>query len=162
MSKQATSDNTSLGPILVPVDFSKHSQAALQWACDQAKPIGARVIVLHVVHDLANAPGYYNQDSSDLMKPMEDVAEKMMKRFLKDSGKEVGDKKYYKQLEWQLVVGLPVTRILEVAKKSRASQIIMGSQGRTGLKRLLIGSKAEQVLRMSKLPVTIVKVSEED
>ncbi|MGB5535376.1 MAG: universal stress protein, partial [Thiogranum sp.] len=56
-----------------------------------------------------------------------------------------------------LVVGLPVNRILEVAKKSDASMIVMGSQGRTGLAHALLGSKAEQVVHLSPIPVTIVK-----
>ena len=55
------------------------------------------------------------------------------------------------------MVGLPVNRILEVAKKSDARMIVMGSQGRTGLKHALLGSKAEQVVHLSPIPVTIVK-----
>ena len=56
-----------------------------------------------------------------------------------------------------LVSGLPAPRILEVAETSNVSHIVMGSKGRTGLAHLLIGSKAEQVVRLAKVPVTIVK-----
>jgi len=146
-------------PILVPVDFSEHSRAALTWACELARGFGGTVIVLHVVNDPANAPGYYRKEKADMMLPMEDVAAKMMRRFLKATGKRVGDKKYFTKLQSKLVVGLPVTRILEVAKKTGARHIVMGSQGRTGLDRLLLGSKAEQVVRMATIPVTIVKAS---
>jgi nucleotide-binding universal stress UspA family protein len=159
-----TDDATRAGktdalPILVPVDFSEGARLALLWACDLAQRSGARVIVLHVVHDPTHATGYYQRDEKDLMKPMEEVAAKMMRQFMKETGKQAGEKKYYKRLETKLVVGLPVTRILEVCDKSGAGQIVMGSQGRTGLKRLMIGSKAEQVLRMAAVPVTIVKAA---
>jgi nucleotide-binding universal stress UspA family protein len=56
-----------------------------------------------------------------------------------------------------LVVGLPVGRILEVAEMVTASMIVMGSQGRTGLDHLLLGSKTEQVVRLSPIDVTVVK-----
>ena len=66
--------------------------------------------------------------------------------------------------EWRpqlLVVGLPVTRILETAEKIEARMIVMGSQGRTGLKHIMLGSKAEQVVNLSPIPVTIVKAKKE-
>ncbi len=56
-----------------------------------------------------------------------------------------------------LVVGLPVNRILESAEKVHARMIIMASQGRTGLAHVLLGSKAEQVVRLAPVPVMIVK-----
>ena len=144
--------------ILVPVDFSDHSRAALLWACQQARDLDCQVVVLHVVHDPAEAPGYYRKNKADAQRPMEEVAEKMMQRFLKAAGKRLADKKHFKKsVSSELVVGVPVPRILEVAKKIGATHIVMGSQGRTGLKRLLLGSKAEQVVRMAKIPVTIVK-----
>jgi nucleotide-binding universal stress UspA family protein len=65
--------------------------------------------------------------------------------------------KALEQAEPMLVVGLPVARILEVAKKIEPSMVVMGSQGRTGLKHVLIGSKAEQVVRLCPVPVCIVK-----
>jgi nucleotide-binding universal stress UspA family protein len=56
-----------------------------------------------------------------------------------------------------LVVGLPVNRILEVADKKSASIVVMGSQGRTGIKHLMLGSKSEQIVRLCPYPVLIVK-----
>jgi len=144
--------------ILVPVDFSEHSRSALLWACEQARGLDAHVVALHVVHDPADAPGYYTKAGGKI-EPMEEVAEKMMHRFIKATGKKLGEKKFFKKrLTTKLVVGIPVSRILEVAKKVGAEHIVMGSQGRTGLKRLLLGSKAEQVVRMAHVPVTIVKI----
>ncbi|RLB45815.1 MAG: universal stress protein [Deltaproteobacteria bacterium] len=144
--------------ILVPVDFSDDSKAALIWACQQALSLGASVVVLHVVHDPASAPGYYRNTPGAAFQPMEEIAAKMMRRFLKRVGKKIKNKKYFKRrLTTELVTGLPETRILEVCKSVGASHIVMGSQGLTGLKRILLGSKAEQIVRTSPVPVTIVK-----
>lgn len=57
----------------------------------------------------------------------------------------------------RLVKGLPATRIIEVADKIGARMIVMGNRGRTGLDHLVVGSKAEQVVRLSPIPGTIVK-----
>ena len=58
-----------------------------------------------------------------------------------------------------LVVGTPVTRIVEVAEKKQVSMIIIGSHGRTGLSHMLVGSKAERVVQLSPIPVMVVKGS---
>ena len=50
-----------------------------------------------------------------------------------------------------------LNRILEAAEQVKASMIVMGSRGRTGLPHLLLGSKAERIAQMAPMPVTIVK-----
>ena len=91
------------------------------------------------------------------MRPMEDVAEKMMQQFIQKLNQKSSSFKSFSNLETRIVTGLPVSRILETADNLGAKMIVMGSQGLTGLKHLLIGSKAEQVVRLAKIPVTIVK-----
>ncbi len=144
-------------PIIVAVDFSDDSRAALAWACEASVGMRAPLLVLHVVHDPAESPGYYRKDIKDLMRPMEDVAEKMMRKFINSARDAKIPKKPLRSLKTKLVKGLPVTRIIEVAGKVNARMIVMGSQGRTGLRHLLLGSKAEQVAQLSPIPVTIVK-----
>lgn len=144
------------GPVLVAVDFSEDSRAALVWALETAPLLKAQVRILHVVHDPAEAPGYYKKDHKDLARPMEDIAAKMLKKFIRKTCKD-SNVKMPRNLKTRLVKGLPVTRIIEVAQKIGAHMIVMGSQGRTGLSHLLIGSKAEQVVQLSPIPVTIVK-----
>ena len=156
-SRNHNSDSSKRGPILVAVDFSDDSRAALSWACEVATALDAPIVLFHVVHEPAEAPGYYRHDMKDAMRPMEDVAEKMMRKFLREMSRANPRNKSLKNLKTQLVTGLPVTRILKAADKMNARMIVMGSQGLTGLARLLVGSKAEQVVRMAKIPVTIVK-----
>ena len=145
-------------PLLVPVDFSLHSTAALLKACELAECMNSPVTVLHVVHDPSEMPGYYARmtKKKNLVR-MEDVAQEMFDEFIEITIKNNPQQKYLKKVKTLLVVGLPVTRILEVAEKINASMVVMGSQGRTGLKHMMLGSKAEQVVRLCPLPVTIVK-----
>jgi nucleotide-binding universal stress UspA family protein len=145
-------------PILVPVDFSSHSKAALLKACELAECTGDPLLVLHVVHDPAEMPGYYGQvTKKKKLLRIQDLARESFDEFMKTTAAENPDVKKLKKAEDMLVLGLPVSRIIEVAKKRNASMVVMGSQGRTGLKHVLLGSKAEQVVRMCPVPVLIVK-----
>ena len=149
-------------PILVPVDFSADSEAALIWACRYASCIGAGIVVLHVIHDPAEAPGYYRESDAELLRPMEDVATDMMEKFIEKMRARYPNLDALKGVKRRLVKGIPATRILEVASTTGACLIVMGSRGKTGLPHLLLGSKAERVAQMSPIPVTIVKADMSD
>ena len=145
-------------PILVPVDFSAHAEAALVHAAKLADCLGAPLIVLHVVHDPGTMPGYYAKASKKkFLVHIEDAAGEMLDEFLASVRKKEPELKALKSAHSALVLGLPVSRILEVAKKEDAGIIVMGSKGQTGLKHLLVGSIAEQVVHLAPIPVTIVK-----
>jgi nucleotide-binding universal stress UspA family protein len=90
---------------------------------------------------------------------MEEAAEEMMAEFLAKMRQAHPDQLPIKEAIPLLVVGTPVTRILEIAEKKQAFMIIVGSHGRTGLSHLLVGSKAERVVQLSPIPVTVVKSS---
>ncbi|MCP5229573.1 universal stress protein [Accumulibacter sp.] len=146
------------GPILVPVDFSSHSEAALLLASDIADGLGSKLLVLHVVHDPQNMPGYYaRMASKKTLTRMADIAGEMLDEFMAKVRKRHPARKALHGAEVLLVTGIPVTRILQVIEKEKASMVVMGSKGATGLRHLLLGSVAEQVLGLAKLPVTIVK-----
>lgn len=159
--EQANPDKPDKQTILVPVDFSAFSEAAVLKACELAHCLNLPVVVLHVVHDPSEMPGYYIKlaEKKTLVR-IEDIANEMFAEFLKairDNHPELND---LAEAESMLVTGLPVTRILEVAELVDASMIVMGSQGRTGLSHVLLGSKAEQVVRLSPIPVMIVKMNQ--
>jgi nucleotide-binding universal stress UspA family protein len=116
------------------------------------------LIVLHVVHDLGEAPGYYAvKGRKKQLHRIEDVAAEMLQEFMEEMMKKNPGNMAIRTAQTELVTGLPVNRILEVAEKNHARMIVMGSQGRTGLSHVLLGSKAEQVVHLSPIPVTIVK-----
>jgi nucleotide-binding universal stress UspA family protein len=146
-------------PILVPVDFSEHSELALLKACEFAECTKRPIVVLHVVHDPGDMPSYYSRiaKKKQLVR-VEDIAEDMFSEFIASIKQKYPDIKMLKKIKTMMVKGIPVTRILQVLEKINASMVVMGSLGRTGLKHVFLGSKAEQVVRQSQVTVTIVKV----
>ena len=144
--------------ILVPVDFSQHSQAALIHACEMAEAIPAAIVALHVVHDPGEMPGYY----SKLIKKkgagrIEDDAAAAFDEFMERAADARPDLKLLRETDQVMVIGLPVTRILEVVDEIDPWLVVMGSQGRTRIKQMLIGSKAAQIIQLCPVPVTVVK-----
>ena len=150
--------------LLVPVDFTTFSEEALLFASELAEKLGAKLLVLHVIHDPLEAPGFYAHKGKmkKFLRSMEEAAEEMMDEFLKKMRNIHLEQAPIKKAIPLLVVGTPVTRIVEIAEKKQARMIIIGSHGRTGLSHLLVGSKAEQVVRLSPIPVTVVKSSSEE
>ena len=147
--------------LLVAVDFSSFSKAALIFASELAEKLKAQLLVLHIIHDPAEAPGFYAQKGKKkkFLQSMEEAAEEMMEEFLQKMRQAYPDQVPIRDAVALLVVGTPVTRIVEIAEKKQASMIIIGSHGRTGLSHLLMGSKALRVVQLSHIPVTVVKTS---
>jgi len=153
-----TEEGTEKAPILVPVDFSSCSRVALDWAIELAEALHAPLTVLHVVHDPGEAPGYYRvQGRENQLRTLEDLASEMLTAFLREAGERHPHSRVLEAAKHQLVVGLPVSRTLEVVERIAPRMLVMGSAGRTGLSHLLLGSKAEQLVRLCPAPVVIVK-----
>jgi nucleotide-binding universal stress UspA family protein len=92
---------------------------------------------------------------------IEDLAREAFDDFLRQVSEAFPDLRPLIECDELLRVGLPVTRILEVIEHLGASMVGMGSQGRTGLDHIQLGSKAEQVVRLSPVPVLIVRAAPE-
>jgi len=144
-------------PVLAAVDFSEDSREAVLWASSEAARLGARLVILHVVHDPASSPGFYQRVDSDWLQPMADVATEMMDAFLTEMRAEHPSLSALAGAEARLVTGIPAGRIVEVAKAIDACLVVVGSRGRTGLPHILIGSVAERVVQLAPMPVVVVK-----
>ncbi len=126
--------------ILHPTDFSECSGHAFQLACSLARDHGARVIVLHVIPvPLVQEKRLYR----------EEVERELNRLVAPDSKVPVAH---------QLEEGDAITQILRVAQETSCDLIVIGTHGRTGLGRLVMGSVAEQVLRKASCPVLTVRV----
>lgn len=146
------------GIVLAPIDFSEHSRAALVQAARYAQMMDATLVALHVVHDPGEMPGYY----AKLIKKkratrIPDIAADAFDDFMAEMVQENPDITALRFARRLMVTGLPVTRILELVDFLKPEMVVMGSQGRTGLKNLVIGSKAAQIVQLCPVPVTIVK-----
>ncbi len=135
--------------ILHPTDFSPSSEYAFRVACTLAREQNARLIVLHVAPPLIvfgeMVPPVHPDDYRGKMK---EALERL--RATTPSSREV-------TIESRLEMGEPAPEIVTVAKEVGAGLIVMGSHGRTGLMRLLLGSVAEHVLRRASCPVLTIK-----
>ncbi len=143
--------------ILVAVDFSDASQAALLWACGYAAKAAARIEVLHVIHDPPESPGTYKPGNGDVLQPMADAAEDMMTEFMDRTRWLHPDMEALEGARTLMREGLPVNAIIDVAEERGVDLVVMGSRGRNALQRLVLGSTTERVLRHSQIPVTVVK-----
>jgi nucleotide-binding universal stress UspA family protein len=129
----------SIQTILHPTDFSERSGYAFQLACSLARDHGARLIVLHVMPvPLVQEKRLYR----------EEMAAELNR--LRAPNAQV-------RVEHRLEEGDAATQILRVAQETSCDLIVLGTHGRTGLGRLLMGSVAEQVLRMASCPVLTVR-----
>lgn len=147
----------SVQRILVGVDFSEDSRAALLWACRFAECLESRLVVLHVVHDPVSSPGFYRRLGEDSMRPMQSVAEDMMDEFLAETARDNPNLSALSRVDSRFVTGLPPTRIVEAAKLLEADLIVVGSRGITGLPHKLLGSTAERVVELSPGTVVVAK-----
>lgn len=141
---------------LVPVDFSKTSEIALSHAMKLARENKAKLVLLHVVSDSAWMAAGDDVGSAqvllDYIKAAEKNAAEEMRKLVRRKGFKPGG---YRSV--LIRGGEPASVIARQAKKSRASMIVMGSHGRTGFRRFVLGSVAERTLRYAECPVLIVK-----
>jgi nucleotide-binding universal stress UspA family protein len=141
---------TELSKILVPVDFSEHSERALVYAKELARAFGARLHLTHVYPPTA----YITPQMTPAPVLMPDFREQTQKAFEEYLARARRD--YDVPLTGTLAEGTPHVEIVRVAKEIGADLIVMGTHGRSGLEHLLIGSVAERVIRGSDVPVITV------
>ena len=145
-------------PILVPVDFSDCSRAALVYACRLVEGTRTPLALLHVIHDDVRRPGVYRGSSNHHMaRPITDIAAEMVEDMLVELREQEPDLQALQTITPLLVRGLPGRRIIEVAERENAMMIIMGTHGRNGFAHLLQGSVAEYVTKYARPPVMTIK-----
>jgi nucleotide-binding universal stress UspA family protein len=133
--------------ILFPTDFSHLSDAALDHATTLARESGATLLIAHV----EEPPIAYGGGEMYYGIPDPDQAEvKRMLEAVKPHDPAV-PYRYY------LLNGDPATEIAKLAKEENVDMVVMGTHGRTGLTRMLMGSVAESVVRHAQCPVFTFK-----
>lgn len=142
--------------ILVPVDGSPTSALGLAEAIGLAKAHKARLLLVHVV-DIHNAFGGGAESSAylaDLIPALEQRGREILAKAAERARKAglACDTVLLESLS-----GAAAEPILRQAKKSRVDLIVMGTHGRRGLRRLVMGSDAEQVVRNAPVPVMLVR-----
>jgi len=140
--------------ILVPVDFSKEAKYACKVAAAIAKKTKSEIILLHMLDlpskmiDPLNSNGMRGgAQSIAYMKAIHRKFEKYKALPFFKGIKLTEDVKFHKAFEG----------VIEESKKYKVDLIVMGSQGATGLKEMIVGSNTEKVVRSSNIPVLVIK-----
>lgn len=137
--------------ILIPTDFSEHSEYALEVGASLAKKHNASLVILHM---MGLSEAVLTRDESQEMYEAIYYMKLAKKRF-----DDFLDRDYLEGIEIEETVQnyKDFTEINEVAKDFGADLIVMGSHGATGLKEVFVGSNTEKVVRTSEVPVLVVK-----
>ena len=140
--------------ILHPSDFSAAARPAFKKAIEVAKTNGATLELLHVMTPILPMPGdgYISPRTYDeLTAAATESARKKMQGLVK-AARAAGVK-----AKSTIATGGPADRIVRAARTKRADLIVMGTHGRTGVSRFLLGSVASRVIATSPCPVLTVR-----
>jgi nucleotide-binding universal stress UspA family protein len=141
--------------ILVAVDGSGASNKGLREALRLAKEEGAQLLLLHVVNEYyAYAVPELGLATADLAPALREGGEKILRRAAALATKAGARPK---TLLRETIGGAASDLIVREAKKQRADLIVLGTHGRRGVRRMVLGSDAEQVVRSSPVPVLLVR-----
>jgi universal stress protein A len=150
----------NVSKILVPVDFSPYSENALAYAVDLAKKLGAAIDVLHVFE----VPVYFLPDLLVIPTrggnalPVRDAIyleakEKLDELLARFASRDLAPHSV------ELVSGAPATTIVKYAAEHHSDLIVMGTRGRTGAARMLLGSVAQRVVEHAPCPVLTIRAT---
>ncbi|PSP84318.1 universal stress protein [Halobacteriales archaeon QS_1_68_17] len=140
--------------ILLPTDGSSGADRAVENAIDMARMYEAALHVLYVV-DMGDMPA--DVDTGTIHTTLEETGRETTERVAeraRDAGVET--------VETAVVSGSPYGTILEYADEQDVDLIVMGTHGRTGLGRFLLGSVTERVVRNSEVPVLTVRLAADE
>ncbi len=137
--------------LLVPVDFGESSDGALGMAVELAERFHAQLTLVHVYE----IPSYFYDGmayaTADLLTPIEEAARAYLDKTLRAVRERIP------QADALLQRGAPAAELLTVIERVHPDLVIMGTHGRTGVRRALLGSVAERVVRLSAAPVLTVR-----
>lgn len=133
--------------VLHPTDFSERSNLAFWYAASLARDYNAKLVLLHVAEPAIAGYG------DGMLIPTLPVDTESLRQRLREF--RFADPRV--TVEHRLIEGDPATEIVGMADLLKCDVIVMGTHGRTGLSRLLMGSVAEHVLRHSPCPVVTIR-----
>ena len=145
--------------ILVPVDGSAPSGRGLQEAIKLAKLTGARLRLVHVVDEISFAAGMEaaTMMTGEMLQLLREAGEQVLKKArarVEKAGLQVDT------VLCDSLAGRVCDHVVEQATKWHAGLIVLGTHGRRGMGRLLLGSDAETIVRIAPVPVLLVRMKD--
>ncbi len=138
--------------VLVPVDGSEHAVRASEFVLERFPD--ATMILLHVINP-AEAGFTAQATVPTFSEEWYESEKERAQEIFADVEAEAGDSPV--EFDRVVEVGKPTRVIVEYASENDIDHIVMGSHGRSGVSRILLGSVAETVIRRSSVPVTIIR-----
>lgn len=143
--------------VLVGYDESTQAKAALRHALE--KYPDAQITVIHVndprewMTDTDEFDGFY---SEEMYERVQESAEKTLEQA------EEFASEFDHEVETTTAMGRPAAEVVQFAEENDVDHIIVGSHGRRGISRFLLGSVAEKIVRRSPVPVTVIRGEKEE
>lgn len=138
--------------LLHPTDFSETAEQAEAQAVALARALGAEIVLLHIaVETPLYSEGGLGVQTQQIYEAQREWAEQTLE------ARTVALRALGVQARWVRRVGVPFEEIVAAAAAERADMIVMGTHGRSGLNRLLLGSVADRVIRLAPCPVLAVR-----
>jgi universal stress protein A len=150
----------SLKTLLVPTDFSEHSESALRYSRWLAQQLNACILLFHVAEVVCYGDLFAVEQNGELETSLMEQARLELVSVAVPKGDEAGRPV---EVETQIRVGIPDQQIVEVARELNADLIVLARRGISGgLVQALLGGTAEQVVRHAPCPVLVVPESPVD
>lgn len=145
--------------ILVPIDDSQTSRKAMHEAARLARLSKGQIRLLHVIEPIGQIVGY--ETSALYLSELQPVLREEGRQLLAKAKAELDTDDLQVEIELQESTGPRVAEVIvEQARHWNAELIVLGTHGRRGIGRLMMGSDAEQVVRISPVPVLLVRHKE--
>jgi nucleotide-binding universal stress UspA family protein len=138
--------------ILFPIDLASNFETLIPWVQSFAAQFNATVYLLFVLQDVPPSITFYlpHIDIKHFREEVQVIAKKIMADMVKYLFKD------FPKLETWVEFSVPAKMILEVANREKIDLIVMGTHGRNGIKRALLGSVADRVLKVAPCPVVTI------
>ena len=143
--------------VLIPVDFSEPSRMAMAWAFDYAQRADCELHLLHVI-DRQLHKGDLKASAATIEAELDEIA-RAAEEELAGMAPSAEERARVGKIHRHTASGKPADEIVAVAEKLGIELIVMGTHGRTGVRRAVIGSVAEAVVRHAPCTVVCVKPS---
>ncbi len=127
--------------IMIPTDGSKFAARSEDVTMEIAKKFNSTVVAVHIIDEKLIYP----------FEVLEDEGKSILKKVRERAKKED------LAIEEVLIVGSPIHDMAKIVKKTRSDLVVIGTHGKTGLEKLIMGSVAESALKTVQVPLLLVK-----
>jgi nucleotide-binding universal stress UspA family protein len=140
--------------ILVPIDYSKPSLKALNYALELAESIHAEVIIHHAIFPFMITEDYFEYS---IVENYINAKKEKLQKFIKNLSKKKNSNDI--KISYSCHIGLPCQSILEVTKNQKIDLIILGTGGTKDFNQVIIGSKTANIISNSTVPVFLLPIN---